>query len=265
MSEIVIRPNELSGPKVTIKLEVTGGSGSAPSWNDLKDKPFGDVEVEILPETEVVFEYNEDVGAQIGIITLTNVPESGAQCTVVYNGETYICTVNADNMLGNLGAIGGGEDTGEPFVISAGDTAASQFIFPLTEITSATVRITSEGVKTIPEEYIPDDTFFIDLGFYTVSDIDPESVDVSDVVTFEQLSDAIKRNKRIKVRCIPDVRPNALATVTPNSIPTALYITNVHVDESTIYMEAAFWGDFFRFVFANQDSGFIMRAQKFNT
>lgn len=238
--------------------------GGAPSWNDMKGRPFGDVEVEILPETEVVFEYNEDVGAQIGIIALTTVPESGAQCTVVYNGETYICTVNSDNMLGNLGAIGGGEDTGEPFVISAGDTAASQFVFPLTEITSATVRITSKGVKTIPEEYIPDDTFFIDFGFYTVGDSGSGSVDVSDVVTFEQLSDAIKRNKRIKVRCIPDVRPNALATVTPNSIPTSLYITNAHVDESIIYMEATFWGRFFRFRLANQDTGFIMSAQNFN-
>lgn len=156
------------------------GEGGVSSWNDLKDKPFGDIEVEILPETEVVFEYNEEAGMAVGFITLSAIPENGAECTVVYNGKTYICKCT-DGFLGNVGAMTGGEDTGEPFIISAGNTVESQFVIPLTEITSATVNIKGTKTEPIPDEYLPNSIVEIDLSDQDMIDFDSMSID--DLIT----------------------------------------------------------------------------------
>ena len=211
-------------------LDKNGMGGGVSSWNDLTDKPFGEVEVEILPETEVVFEYNEDVGMPIGIITLTTVPESGAQCTVVYNGETYICTANADNMLGNLGAISGGEDTGEPFVISAGETAASQFIVPLTEITSATVNIKITKTEPIPEKYLQEAPVF-DLTSIGLIDLTNCSETISPMVTFAELKFSMEHFGVIRLKINSDTNTqiyNESTALTSLGLST-LYIANFAV------------------------------------
>lgn len=135
-----------------IKDAVSGGGsgGGVSSWNDLTDKPFGETAVTILPQTTVNFEYMEEVGMPIAFIEPLAIPDEGAECTVVYNGETYTC-VYANGALGNAGAMMGGEDTGEPFIIMP--ESEPPFIVPLTEITSATVSVETKKIQPIPEKY----------------------------------------------------------------------------------------------------------------
>lgn len=300
MSDLVIRPDDIGTPDVSIKVNVTGGTDGATftpavsdegvlswsnnaglenpepvdvkgpkgdpgvsSWNDLTDKPFGEVEVEILPETEVTFEYMEDAGMNLGLITLTNVPEEGAECTVVYNGETYSCIVTG-GLLGNFGVVTGGEDTGEPFIVSVAENAGGQFVVPLTEITSATVSITSKAVQTIPDEYMPSDVLFINLtslGEITVNGF--TDVEVSVQITPEQLGDAIEQNKRIKLRFKTIYRPSGTVSLTDVDTIVDLYATNAIQLENEFFLETMLWGLSYRFKFINQETGFYMDAQAY--
>jgi hypothetical protein len=93
--------------------------GGASSWNDLADKPFGEEAaiVDILSKEGVA--YSEDEGMYIG--ALASIPQVGENYTVTYNGTNYDVSAidfgNGNIAFGNLGAIGAGENTDEPFAV----------------------------------------------------------------------------------------------------------------------------------------------------
>lgn len=88
-------------------------------WNNIVDKPFGEemAIVDILSKEGV--SYNEDEGMYTG--TLVGIPEVGENYTVTYNGTNYdVSAIDFGGGIiafGNLGAIGAGENTDEPFAV----------------------------------------------------------------------------------------------------------------------------------------------------
>jgi hypothetical protein len=145
--------------------EKCGGSGGGvSSWNDLTDRPFGEEEICVLPETKLTF---EDMGGAMGtMVEVATVPSAGEVCTVVYNGEVYHCKVSQFDgyavAFGNFGVFTG-ENTNEPFVgIIYGTTL--QFVCLVGE-SDATVGITAVRVVPIPAKYAPK-TVVLDLSGY---------------------------------------------------------------------------------------------------
>ena len=146
-------------------------SGVQPDWNQndesqpdyVKNRPFytGDpVETEIIPETTVTF------SERSGVMTAAW-PESfdlvdGKTYTISWDGTDYVCTGVLSNgktpVLGNLGLVGLGDDTGEPFIF----LNQSQWIVASTE--SATehiisISVVASEVVKIDEKYLPESAF----------------------------------------------------------------------------------------------------------
>ena len=110
-------------------LSVSGGGGVQPDWNQndetasdyIKNRPFytGDpVETVLVEESTVSF--SESGGLYGGSIQSSFKPELGNTYKVFWDGSTYesLCTSLYENFLiGNASIMGGGADTGEPFVI----------------------------------------------------------------------------------------------------------------------------------------------------
>ena len=146
-------------------------SGGATSWNDLTDKPFGEVStLTVIPETTPTrMGSNEYMYAE----PLENTVSSGDECVVKLNGVEYVCTAQ-DFVVesipvvaaGNLGPVTGGDDTGEPFMIMftpEGSLAAMGFSAVIiifdgsTEVTLSVIcyKETKLPAKYFPEGYAP--------------------------------------------------------------------------------------------------------------
>lgn len=125
---------------------------------------FGDMEVELLPETELTFVENPDMGGMmIAMITPTTTPVEGNTYSVSFAGVTYECTASLQGgesyYLGNNIMLGGA-DSGEPFgimiMIDADGAIAMAVAISLFGVTNATVGI--KGVQPVPisPEYAPE-------------------------------------------------------------------------------------------------------------
>ena len=125
---------------------------------------FGNEITEILLETTSTID--PEVSNNISLPNIINVVE-GNVYIVNYNGAGYTCTAQAytENgmsaiCLGNLGAITGGENTGEPFVIVcnnaevAAEMGAGVGIMPLDGSTSVTLSITGKVIKKLNSKYL---------------------------------------------------------------------------------------------------------------
>ena len=157
----------LTVDQTTRTVSAGGGSSvSTPDWNQndatasdyIKNRPFytGDpVETEIIPATTVTFTENS------GLMGATW-PESfdlveGQTYTVSWDGTDYVCTGTLFNkipILGNLGILGAGPDTGEPFIF------LNQGQWSVVSKESATEHIIGIKTVTIPivtldEKYLP--------------------------------------------------------------------------------------------------------------
>lgn len=151
---------------VTRTVSAGGGDVTTPDWNQndatasdyIKNRPFytGDsVETEIIPATTVAFEDNS------GLFVAT-FPESfdfveGQTYTISWDGTDYVCTgilFNNISIFGNLGILGAGPDTGEPFIFYN----QGQWLVASTE--SATehiigIKTTLIPIVTLNEKYLP--------------------------------------------------------------------------------------------------------------
>ena len=123
-------------------------------------------EMEIMPETaaDAVI---PDEGLAIYFNPLSL--EIGKQYKVWYNGTLYITTA-ADGLamdmpgvaLGNMGAITGGTDTGEPFILAAfneemaAEMGIGIMVMPMDGATEVSLRIVGEGtiIHKIDDKYI---------------------------------------------------------------------------------------------------------------
>ena len=120
------------------------------SWNDLKDKPFGDEMVEIMPETEVIAVDADGMYVISLSLPLDHIPET---LLFIYDGVEYVCHNNttvgglmgAPAVYGNAGLIGM-EDTGEPFFFAPMDML-------VTDGEPHTLSIYEVVTISIPEKY----------------------------------------------------------------------------------------------------------------
>lgn len=155
---------------VTRTVSAGGGDVTTPDWNQndatasdyIKNRPFytGDsVKTEIIPATTVTFSKMD------GLMSATW-PESfdlveGKTYTVSWDGTDYVCTGilfnGAAPILGNLGILGVGDDTGEPFIFMnqrqwlVGSTeSATEHIIGISEYAAQIVQI--------DEKYLPEAT-----------------------------------------------------------------------------------------------------------
>lgn len=122
-----------------------GGSGGVTSWNDLTDKPFGEVTTvkEVLAECQPEFVEGEGVFVLMGESDIA----VGEKYTVNWNGADYECVaVSAPNnsiALGNMSAMGG-DNTGEPFLIAYNIDASAWSFIDMTGSTTLTISIRQE-------------------------------------------------------------------------------------------------------------------------
>lgn len=132
-------------------------SGGVSSWNDLTDKPFGNVE--ILPKTTLTAP--EESPGEFLLETVTI--EVGKTYTIVYNGTEYSCTgvdtaaidpeMSGGVLLGNISLLLGTGDTGEPFVI-VGTPDMGTIINDVTGATSISIAILSDVVHKLDNKFI---------------------------------------------------------------------------------------------------------------
>lgn len=148
------------------QMLVTDADGNA-LWEDRKIYSYSDT-VEVLPETTV--EINpDDVD---GYITepLGGSLVAGNDYTVTYNGTEYVCKaqeVQVDFVLtcvGNVGAMTGEGDTGEPFVFAvfppeiAQDAGFYAAVYALDGSATVTIKIGGviENIHRLDHKYLPE-------------------------------------------------------------------------------------------------------------
>jgi hypothetical protein len=156
-----------------------GGSGGGGGGSGEYTQPdWGYKEGEIISETNVTAEDPDSIGIVMGLIgTPTTTPVVGETYRVIYNDVEYKTTaVGSDEelYLGNIGAISGGVDTGEPFVISLDIYNNLLILLPVNQ-QECVVKISIFGkvIETIPSKYIPATKApyidFIDAGLSTLT------------------------------------------------------------------------------------------------
>ena len=145
------------------------GAGQ-PDWNQndstqpdyVKNRPFytgNPVETVLVEESTVSFSFSEDPSGYMAELTSTFEATVGETYKVYWDGAAYECTcVNVNNMpaIGNLSIVGGGSDTGEPFVMAVNN---GQGITIVTADTSASHTFSISGftqeVVKIDAKYLP--------------------------------------------------------------------------------------------------------------
>lgn len=133
-----------------------GGGGGASSWNDLTDKPFGEVDAVFIEEQTIVFDGGE------AATTATALPAIGDTATVEWDGNTYTCQTfdfNGAAAIGNGAAIGL-EDTGEPFVVVFVSTAMVFAVDLSGEKASVNLKVSGKTVNKLDPKYVSAATVF---------------------------------------------------------------------------------------------------------
>lgn len=82
---------------------------------------------------------------------------------VIFNSKEYICE-GKDGYFGNEIIWGDGDDTGEPFLIEAGDWGIDLYTF---EPMTFTIRIYKEVTKKLEEKYMPESYGYVATAFIT--------------------------------------------------------------------------------------------------
>lgn len=178
-----------------------GGGGSV-DWNDITNKPFGDVETVILPETELTFEYGQGMFTPLALIN------GDGEYTVTFAGVEYKCTpeiLTGDMFtLGNPKAMGG-NDNGQPFTIMTGFIEGSLTGVAVSFVEDSTVKVSIKGVVPvrISAKYVPI-TESVDLnalGFEGVRTSKTKEMTLADDVrqNFENQLDNASNQGNIKV------------------------------------------------------------------
>ncbi len=140
------------------------------SWNELADKPFGEVDG-ILVDGTLAF----GSGQYTGIIT--NSPSAGDDVTIEFDGTTYVrkaVELDADTLAtGNLSVLGAGDDTGEPFAIVFVPSAGMIMVQHTdVETLSHVVKVSCKIIAKIPTEYYDGADWFYGNDDYLYTDVD---------------------------------------------------------------------------------------------
>lgn len=186
--------------------EEAPGGGGVSSWSDLGSKwEVGTV----LAETSPAFV--EDMGAFVLFdpVSVT----VGEQYTVNWNGTEYNCTcVELDSgtgikapILGNAGALGMGDDTGEPFLFAISppdmveEAGYGAGVYAFDGSTELTISITGmvETVTPIPQKYLPKPVFLYTDGTYLYKT--PDTTDANNLLIKSELASLIESGRTIYV------------------------------------------------------------------
>lgn len=129
--------------------EYVGGVGK------YKQPEWGAEEVVLLPETELAFAMNDDLGMDCAFVELSQALAADASYAISFNGTVYNCkSIAADDgsiIVGNATALGGaGND--EPFMLL--DMGGMNIVVPLDGSTSATMSVARSDVHEIPASYL---------------------------------------------------------------------------------------------------------------
>lgn len=139
------------------------GDSGVTSWNDLEDRPFGEVieMAEIVPETKgQVLDFS---GAGFFEEPISFFPVVGDEYVVVFNGTEYRCVGKADGeervRVGSTSVLGESDGSDTPFLISYNVGARYPAVYVASEFigTECSFSVVGpiESVKTIDEAYLP--------------------------------------------------------------------------------------------------------------
>ena len=171
-----------------------------PDWNQndsakpdfIKNRPFGDRLEEIMPDTEFVGEYFEEGIYGILIPEGVNI-ETQHELLVTFDGVEYVCgAVNNGQYYGN-GALLGGEDTGEPFVI-----VPSFNVIAVEDTEPHRINIVASEPIKLPDKYY-DAANYCFIKFDGVDKCIYVDSRFKNKMTYEQLQ-ALPKNKPLIVR-----------------------------------------------------------------
>lgn len=178
--------------------------GGVSSWDDLTDKPFGNVSIvrEIMPEIEITgMPVGDCYVAEFDVSLFTG---NEQVMKIVFDGTEYICH-NKEGMFGNS-AFFVGEDTGEPFLMLVWLDMGAVGMYLLDDKPHM-ISITEMEYTKIAKEFLPDVAdntpvrlYTDDVYLYTVGD----TSDVSRRVTESQLQEYFDNGKNVWV-CVDKV------------------------------------------------------------
>lgn len=135
---------------------------TAISFNELRDRPFGPDDPVVLFDEHIVFDTDDDV--PIGAFTFPEMPAEGDVYTIYYNGLDYECKAVFHEMapgiplFGNLGPLGVGDDTGEPFFFSVAELDGGIYVefYALDGAVAGDIKIEKVNIEKIDGKYLPD-------------------------------------------------------------------------------------------------------------
>ena len=166
----------------------TGGTSVQSDWNQtdetaadfIKNKPFGDELVEIIPLNDMTFAYDEEFGGIIATVTVDAPPNDGDILNISFEGTAYSCQVaNYGNMLGfGNAAFMGMDDTDEPFFGAFFDTTLVLMDLTAQEDVVRSISIYKLSKTKLPSAYLPGAVtifYFSQVNEYIYSDIDYET------------------------------------------------------------------------------------------
>ena len=153
---------DASGQKITGQMVPGGGASVQSDWNQtdessadfIKNKPFGDVSVEIMSETEVVGEDDGEGGYMIPLDASLFHSDSET-LTVTFDGNKFECMPNTSfgiPLFGNTKYFGG-DDTGEPFLLML-VLSESLAMMLVDDAEPHTVGIETATVQKIQPKYV---------------------------------------------------------------------------------------------------------------
>lgn len=186
--------------------EGEGGSGGAsvqPDWNQtddtaadfIKNKPFGDGLVEVMPETEVIgldedgmFVYSLDVSLFTGDET---------RLTITFDGTEYVCEaydLYGNTAFGNAGIMGEA-DSGEPFLLIV-SLEYGMAICAFADADAHTIGIFKFGTKPIDSKYLPNNQLYTDMTYiYRNSN----TSDANNRITKDELNAYVRRENIVRI------------------------------------------------------------------
>lgn len=183
-----------------------GGSGVQPDWNQNDDtqpdyvnnRPFYEDCTEIIPESTVTFVENE--GKMTGILSESFDFLEGQKYTISWDGADYVCSgilFSGVPTIGNLGILGTGNDTGQPFLMYYENAWICESIESATEHIIGIKRI--DKLVQIGAKYIP----FHDSPYKLPIVINKRIQNMSDSEK-EQINDAFRSGSLILYAYDPD-------------------------------------------------------------
>ena len=169
------------------------GGGGVSSWNDIPDRPFGTTTTiqEILPETKVL-----EVEGTLVVMAVPTLVD-GNTYTVTWNGVDYTCvahTTEGLTVVGDIGAMTGGESTGEPFVIAPMIRQGFTMVASFNGETDITLSIRGEvkEVTQLEVKYLPQILIDVSSGDYSLISR----------VTYDEVIAALNEGKNVVIRVI---------------------------------------------------------------